>query len=70
VAQTPAPTPPANSKGKAVDLNQVVCEKQEVIGSRLQTKRVCMTRAQWADLRNQDRQEIEKVQTRRDMSGQ
>ena len=60
--------PPANPQataGKTADLNEVVCEKQEVVGSRLATKRVCMTRGQWADLRSQDRQETEKVQTQR-----
>ena len=52
---------------KAVDPNEVVCEKQTVAGSRLATKRVCMTRAQWADVKSQDREEIEKVQVRRGM---
>jgi hypothetical protein len=51
--------------GKTADLNEVVCEKQEVVGSRLATKRICMTRGQWADLRGQDRQETERVQTQR-----
>jgi hypothetical protein len=52
---------------KALDPNEVVCEKQNVAGSRLATKRVCMTRAQWADLKSQDREEVEKVQVRRGM---
>lgn len=43
--------------------NEMVCEKHSVLGSRIQTKRVCMTRGQWADRRSQDRQEIEKAQT-------
>ena len=50
---------------KPLDPNEVVCEKQEVIGSRLATKRVCMTRSQWADQKGQDRQEIDRVQTQR-----
>ena len=49
----------------AEDPNQIVCEKQEVIGSRIATKRVCMTRGQWADQRRNDRMEVEKVQTQR-----
>jgi invasion protein IalB len=69
-AQTSALAPPAVAASKTADPNQVVCEKQEVTGSRLGTKRVCMTRAEWADLRSQDRQEIEKVQVRRGMNGQ
>ncbi len=52
---------------KALDPNEVVCEKQTVAGSRLATKRVCMTRAQWADIKSQDREEVEKVQVRRGM---
>ena len=69
-AQTPAATVPAASNPKADTNNQVVCEKQEVTGSRIGTRRVCMTRAQWADLRLQDRQEIERAQTRRGMKGE
>jgi invasion protein IalB len=68
-AQAPAPTPPVQMKGKDTDPNKVVCETQSVVGSRLATRRVCMTRAQWADLRSQDRQEIDKVQVRRGMNG-
>lgn len=65
-AQPPAAAatiaPPAD---KTLNPNEVVCEKQEQLGSRLATKRICMTRGQWADLRGQDRQEIERVQTQR-----
>ena len=32
------------------------------VGSRLATKRVCATRAQWAEQRKQDREETEKAQ--------
>jgi invasion protein IalB len=63
-AQSPAAS---NETKKASDPNEIVCEKQEVTGSRLATKRVCMTRAQWADARSQDREEIERVQVRRGM---
>lgn len=52
------------------DPSEIVCEKQEVLGSRLATKRVCLTRAQWADLKNQDREDIERVQVRRGMRPQ
>ena len=53
------------TKIRTGDPNEMICEKQEVVGSRLATRRVCHTRAQWADLRLQDRQEIERVQTQR-----
>jgi invasion protein IalB len=66
-----ASTPPSTSTtNKAHDPSEIVCEKQEVIGSRLTTKRVCLTRAQWADLRTQDRQDTERVQLQRGMTNQ
>lgn len=50
-------------KAKAqLDPNEKVCEKITVVGSRLATKRVCATRAEWADKRRQDREEVEKAQ--------
>ena len=57
---------PAPAK-KSLDPNQVVCEKQEVLGSRLATTRVCHTRAEWAALRLADRQEIDRAQINRGM---
>ena len=55
-------SPATTTAKKAPDPNQVVCEKQSLPGSRLATARVCHTRAEWADLRHQDRQDLEKVQ--------
>lgn len=52
----------AGSKAKAKDPNQMVCEKQEVLGSRLAVKRICMTRAQWAEKRREDRDLVQKSQ--------
>ena len=70
-AQTAAAAAPAATDQKAADNpNEVVCERQTITGSRLGSRRVCMTRAQWADLRLQDRQETEKVQVRRGMKGE
>jgi invasion protein IalB len=64
-------TPPSSGTAKnAHDPSEIVCEKQEVIGSRLTTKRVCLTRAQWADLRTQDRQDTQRVQLQRGMTNQ
>lgn len=45
------------------DPNQVVCEKQEVLGSRLASRRVCMTRSQWAEQRRNDRDLVDRSQT-------
>ncbi len=57
-----APTVSVSNKGGP---NEVVCEKQEVVGSRLATQRICKTRAQWAEQRLNDRSEIERIQTQR-----
>lgn len=64
---TPAQAPAQSAESKR--MSEVVCQKQEVIGSRLAVKRVCKTRAEWADAQLQDRQVIEKVQTERSMPG-
>ena len=52
------------------DPNEVVCERQEVLGSRLNTKRVCMTRAQWQEQRMQDRMDLDKSQNMRPLKGE
>lgn len=47
---------------KAGDPNERVCEDIVMTGSRIASKRVCMTRAQWAEHRTDDRDAIEKAQ--------
>jgi hypothetical protein len=65
-AQTsPAQSPAATAANKQANPNEIVCEKQEIVGSRLATARICKTRAQWAAQRQDDRSEIERVQTQR-----
>jgi hypothetical protein len=59
-------TRPANAR----DPNEVVCEKQEVLGSRVAAKKVCMTRAEWAERRRLDRQELDRVQVARGAKGE
>ena len=44
------------------DPNEIVCEKQSVLGSRLTTRKVCATRAEWAEKRRLDREAIEQGQ--------
>ena len=44
---------------------EVVCEKVERIGTRLVSDRVCMSRAEWAEQRRRNRQEIDHVQMER-----
>jgi hypothetical protein len=50
---------------KGPDPTEIVCEKVEVIGSRLASKRVCMTRVQWAEQKRLNREEIDKAQRQR-----
>ena len=70
IAADTAPPASRPASQKAADPNEIICEKQEVVGSRLATRRVCRTRAEWADLRLQDRQEIERVQVQRGIKGE
>ncbi len=58
-----AATDQEGAKKKARDPNEMVCKKEEVLGSRLQTRKVCMTRAEWAEQRHLDRQNVERSQT-------
>jgi hypothetical protein len=52
----------------AKDPNEIVCEKQTALGSRLATQRVCKTRAQWAEERLLNRQDVDKAQMQRDLN--
>lgn len=69
IAQAPAATPPpAQTQANATsagDPNEVICERQEVTGSRLGSKRICMTRAQRDERKLQDQQELTRVQVQR-----
>lgn len=49
-------TPALGAAPKPADPNEKICEKVEVIGSRVAMKRVCLTRAQWADKRKAERE--------------
>jgi len=55
----------SSAKKVAKDPNEVVCEKQEVLGSRVASKKICMTRAEWAERRRVERLEIDRAQVNR-----
>jgi hypothetical protein len=61
LSPTIAAEPPKAQK-TANDPNEKICEKITPLGSRLVTKRVCATRAEWAERRLQARQDIDKAQ--------
>ena len=46
----------------APDPNEKICENLSQIGSRLSKKRICATRAEWADRRMRDRKDAEAIQ--------
>lgn len=66
IAQAPAAAPAqTQTTAKNNDPNEKICVKEESTGSRLGAKRICMTRAEWADRKLQDQQELTRVQTQR-----
>jgi hypothetical protein len=46
----------------AKDPNERICEKQSIVGSRLATRRVCATRAEWEEKRRLDKDAIDQAQ--------
>ena len=63
-ASTPPPQDAAAPKAKNRS-DRVICEDQGELGSRLRSKRVCKTAAQWAEQRQQDREWLAKTQVNR-----
>jgi len=61
-AQAPAEAPATTQLGPNQDPDQIVCQTQTEIGSRLNRRRVCRTRAEWAEHRRMYRDNIEKAQ--------
>ncbi|HTK58709.1 MAG TPA: hypothetical protein VL336_06975 [Sphingomicrobium sp.] len=41
---------------KQRDAHEIVCEKTKLPGSRVEARRVCGTRAEWAELRRRERE--------------
>ncbi|MES2444972.1 MAG: hypothetical protein V4574_19275 [Pseudomonadota bacterium] len=50
-------------KKTSKDPNRVICKTTDVIGSRLQTKRTCMTAAEWQILEREQRSTTERIQS-------
>ena len=70
LAQTTAAQAPAEAAKPKNSADEIICEKKEATGSRIGAKRVCMTRAQWAERQLQDRQELDRVQIQRGTKGE
>lgn len=58
----PTPVPPAGATMAKNDINKVVCEMEEQIGSRLQAHKVCMTVQQWLQFKQDNREKTEQMQ--------
>jgi len=65
IASEPAPAAPAEQGTQGKDPNRMVCKRVDVIGSRLQAKRVCRAASDWDSQSSSDRQSLERSQTQR-----
>lgn len=61
---TPASAAPVEQGARPAS-EERICEKITVTGSRLATRKICATRAEWAERRRQDRETTEGFQTMR-----
>ncbi|QXQ05110.1 hypothetical protein KX816_12555 [Sphingosinicellaceae bacterium] len=55
---------------KPQDPNRIVCRTNEVLGSRLQTQKTCMTASEWDRLEHSQRETVERVQSLRTTNSQ
>ncbi|MDQ4087855.1 MAG: hypothetical protein M3177_07600 [Pseudomonadota bacterium] len=60
-AEQPASAPTVH-RGADGDPDRIICRTEREIGSRLATRRVCRTRAEWAEHRAQTRDRLERAQ--------
>ena len=61
LAQTSAVKPVAVSTDTA-ELDRIVCERQEQIGTRLGGRKVCKTIREWQEQQRNHREDVERVQ--------
>lgn len=60
--ESSAPSTPVSARNAEHDPNRRVCVTQEVLGTRLGTKRVCHTAAEWVAYRREIRDTVDRVQ--------
>jgi hypothetical protein len=58
----PAPTPVTQTTGPANGTNQTICRRQALSGSRLGTRNICRTQAEWDMITLDLRQQMERAQ--------
>ena len=61
IAQTPTDSPTRDDAKKS-DVNRIICQREEAIGSRLGAKKVCLTAKEWKERAQLNREETERVQ--------
>lgn len=64
-AAAQAPADSTTRVGPNADPNQVVCVRERETGSRVSSRRICRTRAEWAAHEAEQRRTVEKTQTYR-----
>jgi hypothetical protein len=70
IAAVSTPVLAAEKKAKSNDPNEMICRRDNnVTGSRLGSKRTCMTQAQWDQIARDQRMAVDKVQSFRPTNG-
>ena len=64
-----SPSDQSDPAKDATDPNKKICRSMGETGSRLKVQKVCMTRAEWDDIRRQQRMAVEHGQTSACMPG-
>ena len=59
--------PQQSATDKPFKPDQMICVREEDTGSRLTSHKVCRTRSQWAQIRQEERGTIEHIQQQRPM---
>jgi hypothetical protein len=65
VAAPAAADPASTAQPQTLGSEEKICEKITVTGSRLATKKICATRAEWEARRQQDKEATEQFQMMR-----
>lgn len=65
LAQTKPAAPAQQQTAKPAYADQMVCETEEEIGSRLASHKICHTRSQWAQIHQDERSQTEHTQMQR-----
>lgn len=62
VAQTTVQPQPLPAQTAQSDVNKLICKREEEIGSRLASKKICLTQQQWRERADDARDQVQRVQ--------